>query len=246
MLCWSKKWNHLWQFHLRRPSWGILPDLAAWQSATLLVMCFHPKRRTGFESTRAQAAASVRKERRLHRQVEWQIQVARRNINSFWTSEQRTSCRGESEIKRANLWYDRCIRRVKFVCLSLNEWVCVYSKTCLQDLSTVFCNNKNKNKNGHNSKHLKIQKHWLGALSLSTVVGTKVSVSQISLDCCLGISAFFDDFHLCSMMRFNRDFYPSSVNVIWVMWVLEPTSVVVVQEAWMQSIQVHHRAHRPS
>lgn len=118
-----------------RPSRGILPDLAAWQSVTLLAMCFHPKHSAvlpRFLSTCTRAATAATKEWRLHREVKWQIQVARRNINSFRTSEQQASCQREREreIKRAYPWYDRCIRdeskTVNFVCLSVGADVCLF------------------------------------------------------------------------------------------------------------------------
>lgn len=55
---------------------------------------FHPKHRTvsfRFQSTCTQAETAT-EEWRLHKEVKWQIQVARRNINSFRPSEQQASC----------------------------------------------------------------------------------------------------------------------------------------------------------
>lgn len=128
-----------------RPSRGILSDLLAWQSVTLLTICFHPKHRTvlpRFESTCTWADTTVTKEWRLHREVKRQIQVARRNINSFRTSEQQSSCQREREreIKRAYPWYDRCIRdeskAVNFVCLSVCMCVFILHRVFVEEKST--------------------------------------------------------------------------------------------------------------
>ena len=124
-----------------RPSGAILPDMVAWQSVTLLAMCFHPKQRTvllRFLSTCTQTDTAVNKEGRLHREVKWQIQVARRNINSFRTSEQQASCQRVRErgIKRPYPWYDRCIRHesktVNFLCLSVSACVFICPRVSLQ------------------------------------------------------------------------------------------------------------------
>lgn len=126
----------------QRPCRGILPDLAAWQSVTLLAMCFHPKRRTAIPrilSTCTRADATATKKWRLRREVKWQIQVARRNINSFRTSEQQVGCQGERSKGLTPDMTDALETRARQLILCVSVWVsvCLYSEAyplCVQSV----------------------------------------------------------------------------------------------------------------
>lgn len=79
------------------------------------------------------------KERRLHRQVKWQIQVARRNINSFRTSEQQASCQRERGRERSKGltpdMTDALETRARQLILCVWVWVCA----CVFILQHLLC-----------------------------------------------------------------------------------------------------------
>lgn len=107
----------------------ILPHVAAWQPTTILAMCFHPKCTVCTKGTRADA--SVTKHSRLHWEVKWQIQVARRNINSFRTSEQRASCQGGGGSPSTELTSDMTdALNTRARQLILCVWFCEFILTC--------------------------------------------------------------------------------------------------------------------
>lgn len=121
----KEKWDHLWQVHhggLRR---GFVPDLAAWQSATLLALCFHPKHLCypGFWAhAHEQTQQSLRSEDYTEKssdKFKWPEEISI-HLGPV-SSEPAVRERRRERSKGAHPRYDRCIRdestAVNFVCL---------------------------------------------------------------------------------------------------------------------------------